>query len=673
MKHKLKYVLFICIVITDILNAQVNPTIGSGYCLDFTPNMSNNNHVDLGNLSAINTSDFTVEMWLNVNNCMNDPAFFSNKDWSSGSNTGINMDIHDNGNKLRVNFKAPNGTVKNLIVPINAIGRGWFHLSATFKRNGYLKIYINGVIKDSINISAATGSLATTYTYKLGQDGTGDYTDNGTHIRYDGKMDDVRIWNYERTEQDIRIDMCKKLLGNETGLYSYYNCDSTSGNKLRDLKGINNGIWKNTVASNWKVSGAPIGNESIQLYPALSDWSGEVISLTDPTYGNLIVDSVSGASGIHIYKVNSLPNSSLSLNEYPSNFNYYGVFLTDVSDNTAYKFAFDYAANSSALADKMNLKLFTRNQNSDLLWSEYFAKHDTVNHLLLKKSTRPKGEFILGSKQGINCNPPSLINMVKETDSSFTIGWTGGGSGKWNTQWGLQGFTLGTGNSNTNTTVNPKTLIGLTPNFFYEFYVQDTCNGNGSSYWLGPFTFSNRTCASSTSGTITSITSNSALLSWNGIGTHFDIQWGLKGFLLGTGIPHTTITPYYALTGLQGNTAYSFYVRTNCGDITTTNYSGPYTFTTLLTVGIKEENYFSDFSISPNPNNGEFKISASVQSSKINVSIFNLLGEEILQVIVQNNNGKINQVLDLKTFPAGIYMVRISDGKEIFNKRLVIQ
>ena len=671
MKNKLTYLLLISSIITGITNAQNSiAKIGSGYCLDFTPNIANNNYVDLGNLSAINTSDFTVEMWLNVNDCQNDPAFFSNKDWSSGNNIGLAMDVHDNGTKLRVNLKATGGTFKNLIVPIDAIGRGWFHVAATIKRTGYLKIYINGVTEDSLDISSVTGSFGTAYTYKLGQDGTGDYTSNGTHIRYDGKADEIRIWNYVLTKKQIRDNMCKKLTGNETGLYAYYNCDSVSQNNLNDLTGAHNGSWINAVTSSWKISGAPIGDKSTYTYIDDANQNITATGLPDLQNGVLKVRNVSGAFGVQIYKVNSLPNTTLNFNTPDST--YYGVFLTNVADNTVYDVGFDYTTDTAAVTDERNFKLFCRNQNSDLFWSDYYALQDTSTHILSKQGVRNRKEYILGSIQALSCAPPSLINTKNQTDSSFTIGWTSGGSSTWNTQWGIEGFQLGSGTGKVNTTTNPQTIIGIVPKYFYEFYVQDTCNGNGSSYWVGPFTFSNQTCISTTRSIVTNISSHSAVLNWNGVGVRFDIEWGLQGFTLGTGIPYTTDSILYTLTGLQSNTTYSYYVRTNCDSINTI-YSGPYTFTTLGSAGINENSFANSITISPNPSDGEFIISTSVAVSKMDVSIFNLLGEKIFQTTVLNNNGKINQSFNLKTFPAGIYTIHINNGKEITARRIVIQ
>jgi hypothetical protein len=93
------------------------------------------------------------------------------------------------------------------------------------------------------------------------------------------------------------------------------------------------------------------------------------------------------------------------------------------------------------------------------------------------------------------------------------------------------------------------------------------------------------TCIPPAALTATSITNAAANLGWteNGTATVWDIEWGTNGFTP-TGTPNiagTTTNPHN-LTGLSANTAYSFYVRANCGGANgESTWSGPFNFTTL--------------------------------------------------------------------------------------------
>jgi hypothetical protein len=91
-------------------------------------------------------------------------------------------------------------------------------------------------------------------------------------------------------------------------------------------------------------------------------------------------------------------------------------------------------------------------------------------------------------------------------------------------------------------------------------------------------------CPPPTTLTATSITQNSAILGWTATGaTDYAIEYGLNGFTP-TGTPSSglsAVTNPYNLTGLSSNTAYSYYVRSNCPGSLTSTWAGPKTFTTL--------------------------------------------------------------------------------------------
>lgn len=86
------------------------------------------------------------------------------------------------------------------------------------------------------------------------------------------------------------------------------------------------------------------------------------------------------------------------------------------------------------------------------------------------------------------CNAPTMLDAKSITDVSADLEWMTGGSTTWNIEYGMTGFTKGTGTMMT-VTSNPYMLTGLTANTSYEFYVQDSCVGLGTSAWAGPDTF----------------------------------------------------------------------------------------------------------------------------------------------------------------------------------------
>lgn len=89
------------------------------------------------------------------------------------------------------------------------------------------------------------------------------------------------------------------------------------------------------------------------------------------------------------------------------------------------------------------------------------------------------------------------------------------------------------------------------------------------------------TCLQPSGLTVLNTTSSSAELSWISPGTSFDVEWGLQGFVPGTGTTTTDVVAPYEISNLSSNTSYSFYVRRNCGVTDGLSlWTGPYTFKT---------------------------------------------------------------------------------------------
>jgi parallel beta-helix repeat protein len=87
------------------------------------------------------------------------------------------------------------------------------------------------------------------------------------------------------------------------------------------------------------------------------------------------------------------------------------------------------------------------------------------------------------------CPEPIGLSLVATTQASATISWSSS-SAAFNIEVGPMGFTQGTGTSYSSTTTS-YTATGLTQNTYYDAYVMANCTstGDGTSNWVGPFTF----------------------------------------------------------------------------------------------------------------------------------------------------------------------------------------
>jgi len=98
-----------------------------------------------------------------------------------------------------------------------------------------------------------------------------------------------------------------------------------------------------------------------------------------------------------------------------------------------------------------------------------------------------------------SCPNPTLLTMDSVSASTVYFGWTNGGSEtSWNVEYGMTGFTQGSGTVMT-VSSNPAMITGLMANTAYQIYVQADCGNNDLSPWQGPINATTG-CSSYTTG-----------------------------------------------------------------------------------------------------------------------------------------------------------------------------
>lgn len=151
-------------------------------------------------------------------------------------------------------------------------------------------------------------------------------------------------------------------------------------------------------------------------------------------------------------------------------------------------------------------------------------------------ATHPGDNLACGTN--LNCLAPPNILVDNLTNSSADITWAVSDSADtYNIEYGVAGFTLGTGTL-TNTTDLFLNLTGLLQNTSYQFYIQSDCGGGEMSNFAGPFSFTTLlSCPAPTNVMITDVNSTFVDLSWDAsfAAIGYNVEYGLTGFALGSG------------------------------------------------------------------------------------------------------------------------------------------
>ena len=112
----------------------------------------------------------------------------------------------------------------------------WTHIAVTYDGDvGEAKTYINGELVDTFVQSGAIGDVYTGFN-DLTIGGRGNDADE----RFDGKIDEVRVWNTTRTEVDIQTNMNSLLPAAESGLAGNWRLDEATGTTAYDNSTNNN-------------------------------------------------------------------------------------------------------------------------------------------------------------------------------------------------------------------------------------------------------------------------------------------------------------------------------------------------------------------------------------------------------------------------------------------------
>ncbi len=189
----------------------------------------------------------------------------------------------------------------------------WYHIAVTYD-GAMTKIYIDG---EEVSSAAVTGTLTQNNSdLNIGFSQTGAYP-------WDGKMDEVRIWNDARTQEEIWANMGVQLNGDEQGLVLYY--DFNEGVMDGDNSSLTTVTDKSTSGNNGTLNGFALTGSAGNYTRGMFDRASQEISF-DPSSNKTYADpdfdlTASVVSGLPITYVStdpavaSLSGSTVTVND----------------------------------------------------------------------------------------------------------------------------------------------------------------------------------------------------------------------------------------------------------------------------------------------------------------------------------------------------------------------
>ena len=175
-------------------------------------------------------------------------------------------------------------------------------------------------------------------------------------------------------------------------------------------------------------------------------------------------------------------------------------------------------------------------------------------------------------------------------------------------------------------------------------------------------------CSAPVSQLADSITNTSVKISWNNVvgANSYTVKYKLASAATYTDITNA-VSPL-TISGLLGNSSYNYQVVASCN--IGNSVSNALNFTTT-NVGINELSMES-VSVTPNPNNGNFRISINNKiSGSVNISVIDIAG----RTCYSDTKTISNSSMDVNTsgLKAGVYTLRLITKNGTVNKKVVIE
>jgi gliding motility-associated-like protein len=167
--------------------------------------------IQFGNQTAAAVStNFTIEAWVNVpSSAWSLQTVLSNSPTPS-SLPGFKFAVNNwNSYDGKIVLEGSNSFLSSATAVTKDV---WQHVAVVVNGTN-VTFYINGNISGSY-----TGSFNATSAYPLT---IGDFS--GGSYPFNGTMDELRLWNVSKSQQDIQAAMYTPLAGNESGLAAYFN------------------------------------------------------------------------------------------------------------------------------------------------------------------------------------------------------------------------------------------------------------------------------------------------------------------------------------------------------------------------------------------------------------------------------------------------------------------
>lgn len=351
------------------------------------------------------TGNMTVEAWVKLDSL---PSGANNTQtivgkYDGSSNRSHIFGIWRNGSGtlgMTVALSTNGSTVYVLDKPYSFSTGTWYHIAYVYTAStGTVEFFVNGSSQGTATNASATSIFNGTADFNIGA------FNNGTSEYFDGKIDEVRVWNTARTATQISDNKSTELTGTESGLAAYYPLETLPVSALSLTDKTSNGNNLTNVGTTEWAADFPFAasSKAVKMVRSSTQYLSAADSSSLSITGNMTVEAW--------VKLDSLPSGASSTQTIVAKYN--------GSSDRSYIFGIWRNASSTL---GMTAALSPNGSSVYVLDKSYSFSTGTWYHIayVYTAATGTVEFFVNGSSQGTasNASATSLYNGI----ANFEIG-----------------------------------------------------------------------------------------------------------------------------------------------------------------------------------------------------------------------------------------------------------
>ncbi|MEI7802128.1 MAG: LamG-like jellyroll fold domain-containing protein [Bacteroidota bacterium] len=643
-----------------------------------------NQYVTFGSAAGLGASSFTLECWFYKSGTgvgastgtggisSGIPLIAKGRGEADGSNLDMNyfLGINSSTNVLCADFEEGTGQatpgLNHPVYGVTAICNNvWYHAAATYDGVNW-KIYLNGNLEATVTVNRLPQSLSIQHASIAS-------ALNSTGVAsgfFNGKMDEVRIWNYARTQTDIQNNLSLQITS-ATGLLGRYSLNDNTGTVTVNTGSAGTAVNGTLTNSPSWIAGSTFtaltNNSSVQFGGTnsyVTVGNSAALGLTQFTLECWFIkegtglNASTGSGG-----VTAKPLITKGRNEADGGTTDVNYFLGIKSSPAVLCADFEEGTGQPSPGLNHPVSGVTVIQNN--VWYHAAVTYDGANWKIYLNGN-------LEATLAVNRTPQSA--SIQQAAIGSALSSTGAAAGFFNGRidevriWNTA-KTQAEIQSNINSQITTA-QTGLVSRWGMNDKCGTTVTGIGGTTINGTITGTNwnwnngaplniaTSCTVAASLSASGVTASSAVLNWGAVSAlSYNIQYREVGTSTWSSTSSTTNTA--SISNLKSSTAYEFQVQTVCSSGALA-YSAPVTFTTLASAAVLVRSAYLN-SVSPTGIVVRWRTDIATDSK---VSFGTTYGNYTTSIV--NPTVTTEHVLQLNNlFPATKYYYRIGNSNTV--------